>query len=129
MLVYLALLALYAVDPYSHGEAGELAIFSGRPWQTVCTLGLVLLLLTGALLSTRGITASRRVLQAEAVGFLLLNLIYILRDGGSRFVFGYEHQPIGLIVVILGILLRVVLQRQIDRGRPDELGQQPNRTA
>lgn len=118
LLLFLALVALYVLDPYSRGEAGAQAVFSGRNWQTAAVACLTALLIIGAVLAFRGNRRARRFVELEATGFILLNTVYVARDGATRFIFGYEHRPTGLIVVIVGIILRIVLHRVL-RASPE----------
>lgn len=104
------ILLLLALDPYSYGRVGGDVTIAIYPWQSLVSslLSLLLLLVAGATLMRRYRLAFT-VLLCESLLFVGTNLLYVGRDGMSRFVVGYESSPQTLAVVSTGLLLRALL--------------------
>jgi len=105
-----AMILLLALDPYSYGRVGgdvTIALFA-RQSLVAWLLSLLLLIVTSAA-SMRRYQLAFAALLCENLIFVGTNLMYVGRDGMSRFVVGYESSPQTLAVVATGVLLRALL--------------------
>lgn len=116
VLSYIGLIALLAVDRYSYGYPGGEAYLREYPWQTVVVSMLLVLISLGMLFALRGRWEyARRTFLVEGATFISLNVIYLLRDGLDRLVWGYEHSPMGLVALLGGLSVRIWLYKRINR--------------
>lgn len=111
--------SLLSLDPYSGGRIGGEHVHFGphmedvpvHRWQIWATLALV------ALLSVAAVFAIRQryrnlfaILAAETTLFLVLNVIYVLRDSMEiRGHIGYELAPTPLRATAAGLAVRIAL--------------------
>jgi hypothetical protein len=118
VLVAIILLFLWS-DPYSHGHiGGEYAVFTRDftqlrpyPWQIGASVFLTLFLGWGLVQVFRSRPRSAMVLfAAEGVTFLVLNLLYVFRDGLQvRATSGDQGDALAAEVTLTGMVLRVIL--------------------
>lgn len=105
-LITVALLSLL-LDPYSFGDAGgELSIRSNA-WQMMTAAVQVSLLVVAArLVWLRAYPKALKVALAESLLFLVLNVLFVLRDSASRFSSGYSADTTIVFVFVLGFAAR-----------------------
>lgn len=102
------MVTLIGIDPYSHGYVGgDIGIvqYEWQRWVAGTEIGL---LVVGAILVFRP-SLMRRALLIEASVFCTINALFVLRDGMTRFVTGYESAKTPLLGLLAGSLLRVLL--------------------
>jgi hypothetical protein len=118
LALYLGILALLAVDPYSYGYPGSDRDLNTYPWQVGASgaLAVIITLGVGAAIR-RQWSLARWLFLAEGLSFIVLNAIYFLRDGLGRIIWGFEHSGLGLLVIIAGLALRGMLYRAIRKHR------------
>ena len=107
-------IVVLAVDRYSYGQASGDAFLQAYEWQIVVA-GCEVVLLIAVLMAYAGQRrmVSLVVLVTEVLLFVLSNIVFLVRDGLWRFVSGIEDRPVGLVVVLLGLVVRVQLFRGI----------------
>jgi len=126
VLVLVIAVFLWA-DPYTHGQVGgEYAIFNPDfdrlpvyRWQISASIFLVVLLLTGLSAFVRGsVRMGIRSFVIEFGFFILLNAVYILRDGVTmRGTAGDEGTTQPAIVTLGGLVCRLALLAYVARAR------------
>lgn len=116
-VLLLSCLVLIMADPYTWGGYGitiGVLIPDSTPntvWQPVAAVVLSVLLTVGAVLLWRNRRAGRVTLGVECVSFVLLNAVYVARDGFGRFAdSAYENSAVGILPV-LGLVVRIVALR------------------
>lgn len=118
-------------DPYSHGHiGGEYAVFTRDfsqlrpyPWQIGASIVLTIFMGCGMVQVFRNRPKSAMFLfAAEGVFFLVLNLLYVVRDGLQvRATSGDQGDALAAEVTLTGMVLRVILLLVIRQS----LGQMP----
>lgn len=106
-------------DPYSHGYiGGEYAVFTRdftqlrpHPWQIGASVVLTIFMGCGLVQVFRSRPKSAMFLfAAEGVLFLVLNLLYVVRDGLQvRATSGDQGDALAAEVTLTGMVLRVIL--------------------
>lgn len=101
------MILLYALDPYSYGHrGGHTGIQPEFMWQTMAALAACFLLL-GAIILRHFPRTALWLLLAEALGFAVMNVIYVQRDGaGLRFYAGEFASPMPMLIVFCGVVAR-----------------------
>lgn len=100
--------ALLLLDPYSFGRQGGDVWAVRFQWQCFAAgiQGLLLIVsAVGAYLDKRW---ARGLLLSELCLLVALNVIYLLRDGETRFLIGYESSLRSLWVLSAGIAVRIL---------------------
>ncbi len=94
-------------DPYTFGDEGGELGFHSHTWQVSAAVLQALLLVVA---SHAACSAAHRRAQivgvTEGVVFLLLNVLYILRDGATRFAAGYTADTTVIVAVAIGLATR-----------------------
>jgi hypothetical protein len=97
-------------DPYSHGYVGGDVLIVVHHWQRLAVACEVGLLAVGLV---AGVTGRRRALvvavASEAILFAGLNAVWVVRDGATRFLVGYESSFETAYIVVAGLVIRVLI--------------------
>ena len=108
-----AIVLLLSLDRYSYGQVGgegQAAVAATHWWQAAAAGLLLFLIGAAAWFTLRGrLGGAVAVLRTELVLFLMLNLLFLWRDGEGRLVCGFEHDRTGQWIVLGGLAARVVL--------------------
>lgn len=105
--LFVAALVAGLLDPYSVGdEGGEFGLRS-HSWQVAATALQTVLLAVAAYLSNSG-ARSRALTVATIEGtlFILLNVVYLLRDGTTRLAAGYTADTTVVLALAIGLVAR-----------------------
>ncbi len=121
-LAVLSAIACLAIDRYSFGFGGDESIGRNYAWQIPVASVLGILLVATLLVGLRAagrFAAGRFLLRLEFAGFTVYNILLLVRDGLGRLLWNFEHAPIGLALVVLGLTarlyaLRAMASRAID---------------
>jgi energy-coupling factor transporter transmembrane protein EcfT len=100
----------FGFDPYSFGWTGGDVFTDRRYWQIAAALFLVILvLIAGASLVRGDYGRSVKFLVTELVVLTLFNVVYVTRDGGTRFFSGYEGAPLPLFAMVAVVVLQITV--------------------
>ena len=102
-------IALLAVDRYSLGQVGGHGLPQYRWWQSAVAAALAVLVGAGTVAGLRQRPIAKTIVRLEAVLFLGINVLYVLRDGQARISWGYEHAMTGAWLLVGGGVARLAL--------------------
>lgn len=128
LLVGLAFMAiLNFFDPYSFGQVGGDLLGEPYPWQRIGLVLSLLLLGTTAFEIVRARLKEAKSFFLGEIGiFVLLNVIYVVRDGSDRFSFGFSSAPDLLFLVLGGVLIRfsilLLMNNEVRRSHMPSIG-------
>lgn len=107
--IALSLVLLY-LDPYSQGFRGGDLYVIVHPWQRTavgCEAVLLVVGLMAAILGRPRVTV--KIVVIEAAVFVALNVAWIIRDGTTRFLIGYENSIQTAYFTAAGLFLRALI--------------------
>jgi hypothetical protein len=113
LAVFVAI-ACIAIDRFSYGFGGGESIGRNYVWQIPVASVLVVLLVVALIADARtggASSAGRFLLRLEFVGFVAYNLLLLVRDGLGRLLWNFEHAPIGLALIVVGLGARLFALR------------------
>ena len=113
-LAVAAAIGCMALDRYSFGFGGGESLGRSHMWQ-VAVASILVALLVAALISDlragSAITAGRTLLWLEISGYVVYNGVLLARDRLGRLLWNFEHTPIGLALLIIGLAMRLLALR------------------
>ena len=110
--------ALMFLDPYSFGRQGGDVWAVRFEWQRFAAAAQVLVLVGAALAMWLRPPWARRLILLELCLRGALNAIYVLRDGSTRVLFGYESHLRTLWVLAAGVAIRILVLRLYSLAGP-----------
>ena len=112
-LAIAAIALLLAVDRYSYGKVGgegAAALDAFHWWQVAAAALMIALIGAGTWLLQLGrADRARFAYLVESCLFILVNVLYLWRDGEGRLILGFEHDRTGLWTLVGGVAARAVL--------------------